>query len=228
MTVAPLVGSVSLAQRGLWRTPETPLDERRRGGVAAERTEVSAEGRGCLFPSKAAHTSEAAVGTHTIASPRYHLVPGSPEIRRAWSNHPTREMLMLSLRHANAAVPAAHRTYQYWLDRSVIYTTWRWVGFFVSLMLFMLRIYVARGWFIVTYGLGIFLLNNLIGFLSPQVREPGVSPKARSCSASEYEILAWRCPPPPPYPVPPPRLRRESALGVEGDAVLCLVTYPGA
>ena len=27
-----------------------------------------------------------------------------------------------------------------------------------------------EGWFIVTYGLGIFLLNNLIGFLSPQVR----------------------------------------------------------
>ncbi|CAM9162434.1 unnamed protein product, partial [Sphacelaria rigidula] len=62
-----------------------------------------------------------------------------------------------------------HRTYQYWLDRSVIYTTSRWIGFLVSVVLFLLRIYVTQGWFIVTYGLGIFLLNNLIGFLSPQV-----------------------------------------------------------
>ncbi|CAN0598496.1 unnamed protein product, partial [Laminaria digitata] len=61
------------------------------------------------------------------------------------------------------------RTYQHWLDRSVIYTTWRWVGFFLSVLLFLFRIYLLEGWFIVTYGLGIFLLNNLIGFLSPQV-----------------------------------------------------------
>lgn len=43
------------------------------------------------------------------------------------------------------------------------------MGFLVSVVLFLLRIYVTQGWFIVTYGLGIFLLNNLIGFLSPQV-----------------------------------------------------------
>ncbi|CAN0416438.1 unnamed protein product, partial [Ectocarpus sp. 13 AM-2016] len=62
------------------------------------------------------------------------------------------------------------RTYQYWLDRSVIYTMWRWGLFVVSVCLFLLRIYLVKGWFIVTYGLGIFLLNNLIGFLSPQVK----------------------------------------------------------
>lgn len=43
------------------------------------------------------------------------------------------------------------------------------MGFFVSVVLFLLRVYMVQGWFIVTYGLGIFLLNNLIGFLSPQV-----------------------------------------------------------
>lgn len=69
-----------------------------------------------------------------------------------------------------ASPPPTLRTYQYWLDRSVIYTTWRWAGFLVSLFLFLLKIYFYQRWFIVTYGLGIFLLNNLIGFLSPQVR----------------------------------------------------------
>lgn len=47
---------------------------------------------------------------------------------------------------------------------------WRWGLFVVSVCLFLLRIYLVKGWFIVTYGLGIFLLNNLIGFLSPQVK----------------------------------------------------------
>jgi len=31
----------------------------------------------------------------------------------------------------------------------------------------MLRVYFIDGWYIITYGLGIFLLNNFIGFLSP-------------------------------------------------------------
>ena len=62
------------------------------------------------------------------------------------------------------------RTYQHWLDRSVIYPAWRWGAFFATLLVFLLRIYVVEGWYIVTYGLGIFLLNNVIGFLSPQVR----------------------------------------------------------
>ena len=38
-------------------------------------------------------------------------------------------------------------------------------------MIYAVRVYLINGWFIVTYGLGIYLLNNFIGFLSPQVRE---------------------------------------------------------
>jgi Rer1 family len=37
----------------------------------------------------------------------------------------------------------------------------------VLLALFFLRIYLVQGYFIVAYGLGIFLLNNFIAFLSP-------------------------------------------------------------
>ena len=33
----------------------------------------------------------------------------------------------------------------------------------------MLRVYFLEGWYIVTYGLGIYLLNLFIGFLSPQI-----------------------------------------------------------
>jgi hypothetical protein len=36
-----------------------------------------------------------------------------------------------------------------------------------ALLLFFLRVYIVQGYFIVAYGLGIFLLNNFIAFLSP-------------------------------------------------------------
>merc|ERR1712167_545724 len=45
----------------------------------------------------------------------------------------------------------------------------RWLGFAVCLALYGLRVYIIQGWFLITYGLGIFLLNNFIGFLSPQL-----------------------------------------------------------
>lgn len=59
------------------------------------------------------------------------------------------------------------RMVQYWLDKSTIHIFPRWIGFTVLLFLFFLRIYLIQGYFIVAYGLGIFLLNNFIAFLSP-------------------------------------------------------------
>ena len=43
----------------------------------------------------------------------------------------------------------------------------------VLLVLFALRVWALQGWYIVTYGLGIFLLNLFIGFITPQVRGRG-------------------------------------------------------
>lgn len=39
----------------------------------------------------------------------------------------------------------------------------------VALALYGTRVFLINGWYIVTYGLGIYLLNQFIGFLSPQV-----------------------------------------------------------
>jgi hypothetical protein len=60
-----------------------------------------------------------------------------------------------------------NRAIQYWLDKSTIHIVPRWIGFVVLLLLFFLRVYLVQGYFIVAYGLGIFLLNNFIAFLSP-------------------------------------------------------------
>lgn len=59
------------------------------------------------------------------------------------------------------------RAVQYWLDKSTIHVVPRWGGFAFLLCLFFLRVYLVQGYFIVAYGLGIYLLNNFIAFLSP-------------------------------------------------------------
>ena len=62
---------------------------------------------------------------------------------------------------------AVNRVIQYWLDKSTVYPLERWFLFTILFMLFALRVYLTDGYFIVAYGLGIFLLNNFIAFLSP-------------------------------------------------------------
>ncbi|KAK8687397.1 hypothetical protein V6N13_086219 [Hibiscus sabdariffa] len=44
-----------------------------------------------------------------------------------------------------------------------------WIGTLVVVAIYCLRVYYVQGFYIVSYGLGIYLLNLLIGFLSPLV-----------------------------------------------------------
>jgi hypothetical protein len=62
------------------------------------------------------------------------------------------------------------RKYQYVMDKSSPHILYRWIIFTLVFVLYLTRVYFLNGWFIVTYGLGIYMLNQLIGFLSPQVR----------------------------------------------------------
>lgn len=60
------------------------------------------------------------------------------------------------------------RQYQALLDQSTPYVLYRWLGTGVALILFFLRIFVAQGWYIVAYALGIYLLNLFLAFLQPK------------------------------------------------------------
>jgi Rer1 family len=88
------------------------------------------------------------------------------------------------------------RAIQYWLDKSTIHVVPRWLGFVALLLLFFLRIYMVQGYFIVAYGLGIFLLNNFIAFLSPledpQADTPGLPTTAKE--GKEFRPFARRLP----------------------------------
>jgi len=88
------------------------------------------------------------------------------------------------------------RAVQYWLDKSTIHIMPRWIGFGVVFALFFLRIYLIQGFFIVAYGLGIFLLNNFIAFLSP-LEDPtdnGPGLPSTSKEGKEFRPFARRLP----------------------------------
>ncbi|XP_076918390.1 protein RER1A-like [Bidens hawaiensis] len=61
------------------------------------------------------------------------------------------------------------RRYQHILDKSTPHVLHRWIGFSVVVLIYALRVYLVQGFYIVTYGLGIYILQLFLAFLSPQV-----------------------------------------------------------
>jgi hypothetical protein len=57
---------------------------------------------------------------------------------------------------------------QYYLDRINPFIRIRWLFNLFLLIIFFLRIYFSQGFYIIVYGLGIFLLNQFILFLTPK------------------------------------------------------------
>jgi hypothetical protein len=91
------------------------------------------------------------------------------------------------------------RALQYWLDKSTIHVGPRWMAFLGLLLLFGLRIYWVQGYFIIAYGLGIFLLNNFIAFLTPledpsELSSSGLSLPTTDKEGKEFRPFARRLP----------------------------------
>ncbi|XP_074375418.1 protein RER1B-like [Apium graveolens] len=61
------------------------------------------------------------------------------------------------------------KVFQYYLDKSTPLPVHRWLGTLGVVVVYLLRVYILQGFYIVTYALGIYILNLLIGFLSPKV-----------------------------------------------------------
>ncbi|XP_025082301.1 LOW QUALITY PROTEIN: protein RER1-like [Pomacea canaliculata] len=58
---------------------------------------------------------------------------------------------------------------QLYLDKATPTTIGRWVFTFLLSLAYLLRVYFLQGWYIVTYALGIYLLNLFIAFLTPKI-----------------------------------------------------------
>ncbi|KAJ9567530.1 hypothetical protein OSB04_003496 [Centaurea solstitialis] len=64
---------------------------------------------------------------------------------------------------------ALSQRYQYLLDKSTPFVLHRWIGFGLIFFIYLLRVFIVQGYYVITYGLGIYILQLFISFLSPQV-----------------------------------------------------------
>eukprot|EP00039_Didymoeca_costata_P019617 m.338268 g.338268 ORF g.338268 m.338268 type:complete len:194 (+) comp18363_c0_seq1:182-763(+) len=55
------------------------------------------------------------------------------------------------------------------MDDVMPFPVLRWTCFLLTLVCYLVRTFLLKGWYIVTYALGIYLLNLLIAFLSPKI-----------------------------------------------------------
>lgn len=80
------------------------------------------------------------------------------------------------------------------MDKSTVHVYGRWTTTAVMLLLYILRIYLIRSHHIITYGLGIYLLNLLIGFLSPRFDPETEGPVLPSAQSAEFRPFSRRVP----------------------------------
>ena len=67
------------------------------------------------------------------------------------------------------------QTYRHYLDKTTPHVAARWAGLALVVLVYAVRAYLLHGFYIITYALGIYNLNLLLGFLTPQARAIGAS-----------------------------------------------------
>ncbi len=84
---------------------------------------------------------------------------------------------------------------QQFLDKSSPHLAGRWAGLGALVLLYALRVWLLKGFYIVTYGLGIYNLNLLLGFITPQV-DPEVAegPQLPTKQDQEFKPFVRRLP----------------------------------
>jgi hypothetical protein len=60
--------------------------------------------------------------------------------------------------------------YRHYLDKTTPHVVPRWIALAVVVLVYAVRAYLLHGYYIITYALGIYNLNLLLGFLTPQAR----------------------------------------------------------
>ncbi|EOD11551.1 hypothetical protein EMIHUDRAFT_57325, partial [Emiliania huxleyi CCMP1516] len=86
------------------------------------------------------------------------------------------------------------RTWQIWMDKAAPHTAPRWAATVFIMLAYCLRVYLINGWYIITYGLGIYALNLLIGFLSPATDPETEGPTLPTSKDDEFRPFVRRLP----------------------------------
>lgn len=61
------------------------------------------------------------------------------------------------------------RRFQVFMDKITPHITARWIFSSVILVVFLMRVILGSGWYVICYALGIYYLNLLIDFLTPKI-----------------------------------------------------------
>jgi len=94
------------------------------------------------------------------------------------------------------------RIFQTWLDKTVPYIAGRWMFTAAFYILYFVRVFLLKGWYIITYALAIYHLNLFIAFLSPKV-DPSIyaddsddedGPKLPTANSEEFRPFIRRLP----------------------------------
>lgn len=93
-----------------------------------------------------------------------------------------------------AQLAQLQRKVQHYLDKTTPFIAYRWIALAAVTLTYALRVYYLRGFYIVTYALGIYNLNLLLGFLSPQIDPELEAPTLPSKRDDEFQPFMRRLP----------------------------------
>lgn len=84
--------------------------------------------------------------------------------------------------------------YQHLLDKSTPQVLYRWIFLAVIAFIFAIRVFMVQGFYIITYALGIYIIQLLIAFLSPQVDPEVEGPTLPTRGSDEFRPFVRRLP----------------------------------
>lgn len=83
---------------------------------------------------------------------------------------------------------------QRFLDKAAPHRAYRWLGLVGLLLIYILRVALLDGFFIITYALAIYNLNLVLGFITPSVDPELEGPVLPSKNDDEYRPFVRRLP----------------------------------
>lgn len=92
------------------------------------------------------------------------------------------------------ALAAAHTRLRRALDAAAPHVAARWGALLLLVCLYALRAYCVRGFHIVSYGLAIYNLNLLLGFITPRVDPDADAPGLPTAARDEFRPFDRRLP----------------------------------
>ncbi|CAM8883692.1 unnamed protein product [Rhodiola kirilowii] len=84
--------------------------------------------------------------------------------------------------------------YQYFIDKSTPYVLRRWIAFAVIFCIYALRVFMIERFHLITYFLGILVLQLFISFISPQVDPEMEGPGLPTKESDEFRPFVRRLP----------------------------------